>query len=59
MKLVVKLHEKFNGRRLELLKAREARQLRIDKGELPDFLLETNHQRERMGSHTDTCRSAG
>ena len=46
MKLVVKLHERFNGSRLELLKAREERQLRIDKGELPDFLPETKSVRE-------------
>jgi malate synthase len=46
MGLVQKLHQKFNGRRLELLAAREARQLRIDKGELPDFLPETKSIRE-------------
>jgi malate synthase len=46
MELVTKLHHKFNGRRLELLHAREQRQLRIDKGELPDFLPETRTIRE-------------
>ena len=46
MKFVAQLHQKFNGRRLDLLAAREARQLRIDKGELPDFLPETQSVRE-------------
>lgn len=35
------LHERFNARRLELLKARQERQARLDAGELPDFLPET------------------
>jgi malate synthase len=39
--LVVALHHKFNGRRKELLAARETRQKRIDQGERPDFLPET------------------
>src|SRR6185437_7442127 len=39
--LVVALHRKFNGRRKELLAAREVRQKRIDQGERPDFLPET------------------
>src|SRR6185437_13687842 len=39
--LVVALHHKFNGRRKELLAAREVRQKRIDQGERPDFLPET------------------
>ena len=39
--LVAKLHRAFNGRRQELLKARVARQARIDAGEMPDFLPET------------------
>ncbi|HEU5021836.1 MAG TPA: malate synthase A [Bryobacteraceae bacterium] len=39
--LVVALHRKFNGRRKELLAARDARQKRIDRGERPDFLPET------------------
>jgi malate synthase len=46
MKLVVKLHHKFNARRLDLLAAREERQLQIDKGVLPDFLPETKEIRE-------------
>lgn len=40
------LHQKFNHRRIALLKEREARQLRIDAGEMPDFLPETAHIRE-------------
>jgi malate synthase len=46
LQLVVKLHNKFNARRLELLEAREKRQLEIDKGILPDFLPETKEIRE-------------
>lgn len=38
---VADLHRRFNPRRLELLAAREARQLRLDAGEKPDFLPET------------------
>ena len=38
---VAGLHRSFNARRLELLAAREARQTRIDVGEMPDFLPET------------------
>ena len=40
------LHRRFNGRRLELLAAREARQLRFDAGDSPDFLPETAGVRE-------------
>src|SRR5689334_12694104 len=40
------LHEKFNGRRKELLAAREVRQRRFDAGEKPGFLEETKHIRE-------------
>ncbi|MCM3743949.1 malate synthase A [Sporosarcina luteola] len=40
------LHEKFNGRRKELLAARETRQRRFDAGEKLDFLEETKHIRE-------------
>jgi malate synthase len=43
---VATLHRTFNSRRLELLKARDERQKRIDAGELPDFLPETKHIRE-------------
>ena len=42
----VALQREFNGRRKELLAAREARQLRIDAGERPDFLPETAHIRD-------------
>ncbi|HEX8694531.1 MAG TPA: malate synthase A [Longimicrobium sp.] len=42
---VAKLHRRFNPRRVELLRAREERQLRIDNGELPAFLAETEHVR--------------
>ncbi len=43
---LVELHRKFNSRRLELLQLRQVRQLRIDGGEMPDFLPETKHVRE-------------
>lgn len=46
LELVAKLHRAFEPRRQELLKARVARQARIDAGELPDFLPETKHIRE-------------
>lgn len=39
--LIALLQRKFAARRAELLAARDARQLRIDAGELPDFLPET------------------
>ena len=44
--LVAKLHRAFESRRQELLQARVARQVRIDGGEMPDFLPETKHIRE-------------
>ncbi|MGA8809045.1 MAG: malate synthase A, partial [Thermoanaerobaculia bacterium] len=43
---VAALHRQFNGRREGLLAAREARKLRIDGGELPDFLPETKDVRD-------------
>jgi len=43
---VAKLHRAFNGRRKELLDARQARQARLDAGEMPDFLPETKEIRE-------------
>lgn len=46
LEFVAKLHRAFEGRRQELLKARIARQARIDAGEMPDFLPETKHIRE-------------
>ena len=39
------LERKFGPRRLELLALREARQVRLDAGEMPDFLPETAHVR--------------
>ena len=46
LEFVAKLHRAFEARRQELLKARVARQPRIDAGEMPDFLPETKHVRE-------------
>jgi malate synthase len=43
---VAKLHRVFEPRRQELLKARVARQARIDAGEMPDFLPETKAIRD-------------
>ena len=43
---VGELHRRFDGRRRELLAARAERQARLDAGELPDFLPETEHVRE-------------
>jgi malate synthase len=40
------LHRRFNARRLELLKRREAVQAKLDAGALPDFLAETKHVRD-------------
>jgi malate synthase len=37
------LHKQFNPVRLQLLEKRKARQQRIDMGELPDFLADTEH----------------
>ncbi len=42
---VAELHGKFDSRRRELLAAREARQARIDAGEAPGFLDETEEVR--------------
>jgi malate synthase len=46
LSFVALLHKEFNPRRLELLRAREARKARLDAGELPDFLPETREIRE-------------
>src|SRR5947207_11941861 len=46
MQFVAALQRAFGGRREELLAKREARKLRIDAGELPDFLPETKSIRE-------------
>ncbi len=43
---VAELHERFDGRRRELLAARIERQKRFDAGELPDFPEETRHIRD-------------
>jgi malate synthase len=43
--LVVTLHRKFNGRRLELLAARAQLQKQLDAGGLPEFLAETTATR--------------
>lgn len=43
---VADLHRQFNPRREELLASRQARKVRIDGGELPDFLSETKDIRE-------------
>ena len=40
------LHKEFDGRRRELLAAREERKKRLDAGELPNFLPETREIRE-------------
>src|SRR5260370_32889673 len=42
-----RLGRRFEPRRQELLAARRSRQQRIDAGELPDFLPETAHIREK------------
>jgi malate synthase len=42
---VADLHRRFDGRRRQLLSARKERQARLDAGELPDFLPETEHVR--------------
>jgi len=41
LQLLASLHRRFNGRRLELLAARERRQAELDSGVLPDFLPAT------------------
>ena len=46
LKFVATLHRTFNSRRKELLKARVARQLKIEQGSVPDFLPETKWIRE-------------
>lgn len=46
LEFLQQLHQKFNGRRIELLQQRKEKQAKIDQGELPDFLPETKHIRE-------------
>jgi malate synthase len=41
IEFITTLHRKYNGRRNELLALRAGRQVRIDAGELPDFLTAT------------------
>jgi hypothetical protein len=43
---VAHLHRSFNGRRHELLEAREDRQGEFDNEEVPDFLAKTKHIRD-------------
>jgi len=45
LNFVAKLQRRFNARRLELLAKRAERQLRIDAGEMPEFLPDTAHIR--------------
>ncbi len=51
---VAELHGKFDARRQELLAARAARQVRIDAGDIPGFLPETNEVRNGNWQVTDT-----
>lgn len=46
MDFIVALHEKFNARRLDLLKARAAQQAYFDKGNFPSFPEETKAIKE-------------
>jgi malate synthase len=46
LKFLVTLHRAFNQRRIALVKAREARQKRIENGEMPEFLPETKWIRD-------------
>jgi len=46
LEFVAALQRRFNPRRLELLAARAARQRRLDAGELPGFLAETQSVRD-------------
>jgi len=57
LELVAKLHRACEGRRQELLKARVARQARIDAGEMPDFLPETAHIRAAEGPGASSHRN--
>ncbi len=45
LKFLCELQQQFNSRRLTLLAERQARQKRIDAGEMPDFLKETESVR--------------
>ncbi len=46
LKFLEKLHKQFSVKRFDLLKLRDARQLKINEGEFPDFLTETKNIRE-------------
>src|SRR4051794_26668697 len=46
LEFLLELHERFDGRRRELLDRREARQRRLDAGELPDFREDTREIRD-------------
>jgi malate synthase len=46
VRFVVDLHREFNAQRLNLLAARRERQVRLDAGELPDYLPSTKHVRD-------------
>ena len=51
---VAELHKEFNARRQELLAARAVRQTRIDAGEVPGFLAETEDIRNSAWQVTAT-----
>lgn len=46
LEFLMDLHERFDGRRRDLLAAREERQRRFDAGELPDFAEQTSKVRD-------------
>ena len=46
LEFLMELHERFDGRRRDLLETRAQRQVRFDAGELPDFPPETREIRE-------------
>jgi len=46
LEFLAELHERFDGRRRELLQRRIERQARFDSGELPDFPEDTRELRE-------------
>ena len=46
LEFLMELHERFDGRRRDLLEEREERQERFDAGELPDFPADTREIRE-------------
>ena len=54
LSFVAELHGMFDARRQELLAARATRQARIDAGDIPGFLPETNEVRSSNWQVTDT-----